>query len=114
MYSRLAVAAILVVDVTSQSSYDHIEMWLSIVEANCASDCKVYVVANKCDLDCVIALDKLEEFAADRAFPFFRTSAKDHASVAAVFQAVAEHLGQAGKGRSAVITAAPPAAGGCC
>jgi hypothetical protein len=76
----------------------------------------VYVLANKCDLEVTIPLDKHEEWAADRAYPFFRTSAKDYKSVAVVFEAVAEHVSQAATGHSTTAAAPTPRSGGggCC
>jgi small GTP-binding protein len=100
MYSRNAVASLLVVDVNNPQSYDHLQMWLSIVETNCAHDCQVYIVANKMDLTVEIPIDKLEEWSTVRSFPFFRTSAKDYKSVATVFEAVAEHVGQMMKSKN--------------
>jgi small GTP-binding protein len=116
MYSRNAVASLLVVDVTNPKSYENLEMWLSIVQANCARDCQTYVVANKTDLDPVIPLDKLEEWATARSFPFFRTSAKDYKSVAVVFEAVAEQVGQMVQGKTENAAAPQPNTKneGCC
>jgi small GTP-binding protein len=117
MYSRNAVASLLVVDVSNAQSYDNIQMWLSIVQANCARDCQVYVVANKIDLPIAIPIEKLEEWAAAQSFPFFRTSAKDYKSVAAVFEAVAEHVGQLIKSKTEIsgpVLNPQPKGGKCC
>jgi signal recognition particle receptor subunit beta len=82
-------------------------MWLSLVQTNCAACCQVYILANKCDLECAIPITKLEEWATEQGFPLFRTSAKEYDSVAIVFAAVADRLGSAAKGRVAQTMAAP-------
>jgi small GTP-binding protein len=118
MYSRNAMAALLVVDVTNQASYEHVGMWLSLVQTNCAACCQIYIVANKCDLECAIPIAKLEEWAKEHGYPLFRTSAKQYESVAVVFAAVADRLGSAAKVRVAQTMAAPrartPEKTGCC
>jgi small GTP-binding protein len=92
MYSRNAAAAILVLDVANQQSYEHIEMWLSIVQANCPSACKVYFVANKIDLEPVIPLSDFEAWCEARSAKLYKTTAKEFKTVAPIFEAVAEDI----------------------
>jgi small GTP-binding protein len=88
MYSRNAVAAVLVVDVTNRTSYETLDTWAGIIAANCAQTCGTYVCANKVDLEPMIPLDELEATCKAKGFHFFRTSAKDLKSVAAVFDQI--------------------------
>jgi small GTP-binding protein len=81
MYSRGAVASILVADITNPKSCENVEMWFSTVQANCDRTCHYYVVVNKSDLAVVASISSV-----------FVTSAIDRISVAAVFQAVAEGI----------------------
>jgi small GTP-binding protein len=92
MYSRNAVAAVLVIDVTNSASYESLEVWEGIVAAHCSPSCRTYVCANKVDLDPIIPLDQLEAACKAKGFPFFRTSAKDLKSVAAVFEQIGQDL----------------------
>jgi small GTP-binding protein len=92
MYSRNAVAAIIVVDVTNRESWEKVGMWLSIVQGNFSPDCRFYLVANKVDLEILVAIDDLEQWAETQQFPFFKTSARDLTSVSAVFEKVAEDI----------------------
>jgi len=77
MYSRGAIAAIIVLDVTNRSSYERIENWFQLIVSNCAPDCKVYVAANKIDLKSAIPEEELEETCKVRSLPLFKTSAKE-------------------------------------
>jgi small GTP-binding protein len=92
MYSRNAIAAILVVDVTNQTSFEKLEMWLRIVRANCAPNCRIYIVANKIDLDITIPIHELEKQAAAEGARFFRASAKQYETVAPIFEKVGEDI----------------------
>jgi small GTP-binding protein len=89
MYSRNAAAAILVLDVTNQQSYDHTEMWLSIIQANCPPSCRIYFVANKMDLEVAIPLSDFEAWCEARSAKLYKTTAKEFKSVAPIFEEVA-------------------------
>jgi small GTP-binding protein len=92
MYSRNAVAALLVVDVSNLHSYESIEMWLSLVRANCAANCRVYCVANKTDLEPVIPVRELEERCRELGHPLFKTCAMEYDTIAPLFETVAEDI----------------------
>jgi small GTP-binding protein len=92
MYSRGAIAAIIVLDVTNRSSYERIENWFHLIVSNCSPDCKVYVAANKIDLKSVISMEELEETCMVWSLPLFKTSAKELRTVAPLFEKIAEDL----------------------
>jgi GTPase SAR1 family protein len=94
MYSRSAAAAILVCDVTSQSSYVSLITWYANLRNSCVQRIKVYVVANKIDLAIAIPIEKLENWAAENGFPFFRSCAAQHETVVPIFQRIAEDFAQ--------------------
>ncbi|OHT08005.1 small GTP-binding protein [Tritrichomonas foetus] len=99
MYSRNSTAAILVIDTTNIASYTTKENWIEVLKNNCPPSCRVYVCANKIDLDCVIPVNELQTWAENANYHFFKTSAKDFASVEAVFKAIAEDIIQNDQGR---------------
>jgi small GTP-binding protein len=89
MYSRNATACLLVLDLSNLVSYEHLEMWLGIVQENCSPHCHVYVVGNKSDLSTVVPIPELEQWCKSHNFDFFRTSAQEYETVARIFETVA-------------------------
>ena len=91
MYSRNAIAALLVIDITKLDSYQSRDSWISILRANCLPQCKIYVAANKIDLEKTnlqVPLTDLREWANTNGFPIFLTSAKDYQSIDNVFRQI--------------------------
>ena len=93
MYSRNATAALLVVDVNNPLSVDSIEIWHSVLKEHCPRKCRIYVVANKIDLECHISMEKLEQWSKHNGFPFFKASAKRFETIEPIFKRVAEDMG---------------------
>lgn len=91
MYSRGANAAIIVLD-TTKSDYSSLPIWSDLVKANCTSDCKVYVVGNKIDLDMKLPIDKVRAWAKERGIELFLTSAFDLETITPMFQKLSEDL----------------------
>jgi small GTP-binding protein len=120
MYIRNAAAAILVVDITNQYSFDKVDIWLNMAEEHCGKGCAIYVVANKIDLEPAMQIDDIRNWATNHTFPFFKTSAKDYESVARLFERVAEDLIKSRTARTPPaggLTATPEkrgGGGGCC
>ena len=92
MYSRNAAAALLVIDVSCPQSFESIDLWHATIKQNCLKNCKIYLVANKIDLECRVPLDKVEDWARQNGCEFFKTSARDRSTVDPVFMKVAEDL----------------------
>jgi small GTP-binding protein len=92
MYSRNAAAALLVVDVSNPASCQAIDTWLDTLKENCPPRVRIYLVANKIDLLAQFPLDELERWANEHQFPFFKTCAAEHSTVAPVFMKVAEDM----------------------
>jgi small GTP-binding protein len=95
MYSRDASAAVLVVDVSNRQSYDSLEPWYRMLKEKCPYSTKIYIVANKIDLEPRIPLDDLEKWAHGHRFPFFKSWAMWHETVEPIFKQVAEDAGMA-------------------
>lgn len=92
MYARNAVAAILVVDVTSQSSYESVDHWFTTLKENCSPNCRIYLVANKMDLEPQIPVGDLGTWGEIRELPFFKCTAMEYDSVAPIFNRIAQDL----------------------
>jgi small GTP-binding protein len=95
MYLRAASAAILVVDVTSLSSYESVESWYKLIKEKCPFSVRIYVVANKMDLEPQIPLDELQIWANAHRCPFFKSCASWRETVEPIFLKVAEDAGAA-------------------
>jgi small GTP-binding protein len=102
LYSRNAGAAILVVDIANFSSFEHRDMWASIVREGCPPDCHVYVAANKMDLAPVVPINDLEHWCKENTYPFFRTTAKEYRTVADLFETIARDVASTAKPISGV------------
>ena len=92
MYSRNAAAALLVIDVSNAKSYENIEVWYNVLKDSCTSACKIYIVANKIDLECRIPIDNLKRWAKRRNHELFMTCAANYQTIEPVFRRVAEDV----------------------
>ncbi|KAG5181321.1 GTPase Ypt3 [Tribonema minus] len=110
-YYRKAKGALLVYDVTSQSSFDSLEIWRKNLEANADPQCVSMVAGNKCDMEGVVDEAAARAYADAHSMGFMMTSAKTAQNVDTLFEEVARRIiatMAAGSG-----AAAPrPAAGG--
>ena len=134
MYYRGAQAAIVVFNVTSQSSFEGAKTWVKELQRKAPPELVIAIVGNKCDLpDRKVSREEAKEFAAtvknpvtgEEAF-YMETSAKTNVAVAEVFEEVAKRVPKkalegAGKAANVVsLTPDAPAAGaagdkkGCC
>lgn len=92
-YYRGADGIIMVYDVTSQESFDHVGDWLTEVNRY-ASDgtCKL-LVGNKSDMDDkIVNTDTAKEYADSLGIPFLETSAKNATNVEEAFLTMAQEL----------------------
>lgn len=92
MYTRNAMVAVLVIDVSSEPSWRSRDYWASVIQEDCPPDCRVYVVANKYDLEPAVSINVIQEWAKDNNFEFFKTSATSFDSVSELFTAIANDL----------------------
>ena len=99
MYYRGAYAAIVVFDLSSRSSFDHAQHWVSTVrlETQGRNLKFVYLVGNKSDLPQQVKqqdIDRfVEDFGGNRDFVYYtRTSAKTGENIKELFKSVGELL----------------------
>mmetsp|Transcript_15401 Transcript_15401/g.22881 ORF Transcript_15401/g.22881 Transcript_15401/m.22881 type:complete len:210 (-) Transcript_15401:178-807(-) len=91
-YYRRAKGAILVYDVTSQPSFDSLEIWRKNLEANADPNCIAIVAGNKCDIEGAVDSKEAEAYSAEKGMGFMLTSAKTALNVDALFEQVARNI----------------------
>jgi len=93
-YYRGADGIIMVFDVTSMESFDHVNDWLKEVNRYAAEGTVKLLVGNKSDrtADKVVTESKAKEFADELGIPFIETSAKSSKNVEEAFLTMAGEL----------------------
>jgi Ras-related protein Rab-1A len=93
-YYRGADGIVMVYDMTSMESFDHVNDWLKEVNRYAAPGTVKLLVGNKCDRinDRVVTSEQAQEFAADLGIPFLETSAKSAKNVEEAFITMAGQL----------------------
>lgn len=93
-YYRGADGIIMVYDVTSQESFDHVNDWLKEVNRYASEGTCKLLVGNKSDRseEKVVTKEQAKEFADDIGVPFLETSAKSAANVEEAFLTMAGEL----------------------
>eukprot|EP00475_Leptophrys_vorax_P046306 TRINITY_DN989_c0_g1_i1.p1 TRINITY_DN989_c0_g1~~TRINITY_DN989_c0_g1_i1.p1 ORF type:complete len:212 (-),score=76.31 TRINITY_DN989_c0_g1_i1:114-749(-) len=103
-YYRGAHGIIMVYDVTSKQSFEHIEDWLREVTQHASPNTLKALVGNKADLvsQKVIQEDEAKDFANKLSIPFWETSAKNAKNVETMFISLAQQLIQQKKEQNSV------------
>jgi len=93
-YYRGADGIIMVYDVTSSESFDHVEEWLSEVDRYANENTSKLLVGNKADLieEKQVQEDQAQRFADKLGISFLETSAKTSTNVDAAFLTMAKEL----------------------
>ncbi len=93
-YYRGADGIIMVFDVTSTESFDHVNDWLKEVNRYAAEGTVKLLVGNKSDrtADRVVTTEQAQEFAAELGIPYIETSAKSAKNVEEAFLTMAGEL----------------------
>ena len=93
-YYRGADGIIMVYDVTSSESFDHVEEWLSEVDRYANENTSKLLVGNKADLieEKQVTKETAQSFADKLSIPFLETSAKTASNVDTAFLTMAKEL----------------------
>lgn len=78
-----AKGAMLVYDITNQTSFDAIPGWLQELRVHVHTTCSIFLIGNKCDLEHlrVVKREAADKFARENGLSFLETSALDKTNV---------------------------------
>ncbi|EPB92755.1 Ras-like protein Rab-11A [Mucor circinelloides 1006PhL] len=93
-YYRGAVGALLVYDITRQSSFQNIDHWLKELRDHSDDKISLMLVGNKVDLvdSRAVSTEEAGQYAEDSEMLFFETSALDATNVDSAFKTVFERI----------------------
>eukprot|EP01156_Anaeramoeba_ignava_P003606 Anaeramoba_ignava/a223447_21.p1 GENE.a223447_21~~a223447_21.p1 ORF type:complete len:217 (-),score=49.42 a223447_21:80-730(-) len=98
LYYRLSKAAILVYDISRQSSFDNLNYWANELRENLGENIIIFIAANKFDLDSearnIIPFDSVFEYAAKINAKVFKTSAKTGLGIDDLFSQLCSDIAQ--------------------
>ena len=92
LYLRNADCVILVFDVTKPSSWNYVTHWYEIEFPNLFPRPVIYICANKSDLEPVLDIGIVTEWAQKQNLPLFNTSALTGQNTAQIFKRVSQDL----------------------
>ncbi len=83
-----AKGAMLVYDITSQSSFDNLSNWLTELRVHVHPSTAIFLVGNKCDLEHlrVVKKEAADRFARENGLSFIETSAAERINVDRAFE----------------------------
>jgi small GTP-binding protein len=129
-YFRNAVGAVLVYDITSDSTFDDLGNWLNDLQQLCNPNAYILLIGNKTDLEGErrVGTEQARDFAERNKLEYLETSALSGTNVTEAFTRLAfavakkvssgqiQNAGQLGKTGGVKVEAQPPAqaGSGCC
>ncbi|CCW63566.1 unnamed protein product [Phytomonas sp. EM1] len=89
-----AKGAMLVYDITNQSSFDSIPTWLRELRVFVPTTCCIFLIGNKCDLEHlrVVKKEVADRFAQENGLSFLETSALEKTNVDKAFEWLAKSV----------------------
>jgi len=86
-YYRGAIGALLVYDITRQTTFDHLDRWLNELTGHVDKNCVIMLVGNKSDLEPmrVVSTEQAQQWAKLHNMQFLETSALDKTNVDQAF-----------------------------
>jgi len=93
-YYRGSHGVVIVYDITSKSSFDHVISWLQEVERSAPADANRLLIGNKCDVDTgrQVTTEEGQALADKLGMPFLETSAKFATNVEHSFLTMAKQI----------------------
>ncbi|ORC86905.1 putative small GTP-binding protein Rab11, putative,Rab11 GTPase [Trypanosoma theileri] len=89
-----AKGAMLVYDITNQTSFDSIPTWLQELRVFVPATCSIFLIGNKCDLEHlrVVKKEVADRFARENGLSFLETSALEKTNVDKAFEWLAKSV----------------------
>ena len=93
-YFKKCVCAMVVYDITSKESFEHIQNWIDDVHEQSPKTVLIVLIGNKIDLEerRVISIDEGNDFATQNGLIFMETSAKSGVGVKEIFEKTAQEI----------------------
>ena len=92
-FYRNTSLAILVYDVSSEKSFEGLELWLRDIQQHTEPDLPIFIIGNKCDLDKNVPEENAQNFAtSNRAKYYNECSAKSGQNIDKIFYEAAKYL----------------------
>ena len=92
-FYRNTSLAILVYDVSSEKSFEGLELWLRDIQQHTEPDLPIFIIGNKCDLDKNVSDENAQNFAtSNRAKYYNECSAKSGQNIDKIFYEAAKYL----------------------
>ena len=104
MYYKGAAAALIVYDVSNQSSFDGAKDWIKELQNNANPSILIALAGNKCDLEKVIDTETANELANRHHLVFYEISAKTGEKVEDLFHEIAKKIPKSPFQRSEIST----------
>lgn len=94
IYYRGAEAAVVVFDFTSQNSFDRLQSWITAFQDVAGTETIIFIIGNKIDLKekIQVSTESAQNWANERGFKFFSTSALTGEGVEEVFRQLANDI----------------------
>jgi small GTP-binding protein len=91
LYARDAVGAVVVFDLTNSSSFEHLQKWFQLIQAD-TGNCEVILVGNKADLRNArtVTFETAQEFAEDHHVEYIESSAVTGEGISDIFNRLGE------------------------
>ena len=93
-YFKKCVCAMIVYDITSKESFEHIQNWIDDVHEQSPKTVLIVLIGNKIDLEerRVISTEEGNDFATQNGLIFMETSAKSGVGVKEIFEKTAQEI----------------------
>eukprot|EP01084_Bolivina_argentea_P320375 555860_1 len=93
LYYRGASAALVVYDITNRESFENARKWIEEVQTQEGSHVVIGLAGNKVDLTGrKVTTEEGSQFAEEKNFIFFETSAKNSTNIKEIFRAIAQEV----------------------
>ena len=91
-YYHNADGIMLVFDINSHETFEHLSGWIESIYQNTSKDTPLIIVASKCELEHLVTDQEIEEYSTKNKVKVFKTSSKDNINVEATFLYLGEEI----------------------